>query len=767
MELVKKAVFENFLIKLENRLKSCGEHMQKQIAIHHDKQLISCTGQHSVVDRVANDIKNFFEINSVFCSYLTDKELSWEDLKYFKLVKLNEIQEFCDQIYEELNVKCPFLVEELRDEEPHDMNASFRIKITANKYYHDKLMQFLNHLLKSKIKVSLKFENELANVFTDSKVMIQIKHLQATQKCAILPIVAHQTFSHNINNKINVVYKSIVDDDLVSDAIVNSTNKELNLANGQVSAIILQKAGHSIQQSLAKNYPNGLNLSKENVAVTLSGKLKNKKFIFHCVMPVWERDTALMKTKFKQIIYSLMIEADMRQLRSIAFPAFGTGALNYPKALVPELMHECVTDYLNEINNQIEAVYFVVYDRDMETVKAFKNYLDLTNNNDMKSISRVDEFHLISDKQENIEKTKHALRNIANSEIKTQEFENNYLSQLDDASKDKIESICKSHVINLKWDNYFNKLMLVGRVSNILICINKITTIITNYALKQHTEAAAELVSQKVKWEYERNDQWVPYNMYENNKIEKEFNKVTKSKLELVDENGVNYLIDLNAKIQYKKDSPHQSNPIRRVDILKEQIAHIKYPDNWMKEKELNLIDLNHRDTEYQHVLEQIYASGFNDTNGLGKVVSIQRIQNKRLFAQYQIHREGFVDKYAANINERILFHGTEEKCVKDIWTKGFNRSYAGKNAVKFGKGVYFATSAWYSAQFADKMTKKHKRGHMFVVRVLTGRSVLGDPDMQMPKNGADTSVNDVINPAMFVIYHDAQAYPDYLFTFE
>ena len=38
---------------------------------------------------------------------------------------------------------------------------------------------------------------------------------------------------------------------------------------------------------------------------------------------------------------------------------------------------------------------------------------------------------------------------------------------------------------------------------------------------------------------------------------------------------------------------------------------------------------------------------------------------------------------------------------------------------------------------------------------------------MAYPPNNADTTVNNIQNPEIFVIYHDAQAYPEYLLTYE
>lgn len=90
------------------------------------------------------------------------------------------------------------------------------------------------------------------------------------------------------------------------------------------------------------------------------------------------------------------------------------------------------------------------------------------------------------------------------------------------------------------------------------------------------------------------------------------------------------------------------------------------------------------------------------------------------------------------------------------------------------GVGVYFAVNASYSAN--PRYTPPDASGHrrMYVARVLTGRYTLGDPTMRFtprrsPTDSADrydSLVDNLQRPSMFVIFHDDQAYPEYLITF-
>ena len=79
--------------------------------------------------------------------------------------------------------------------------------------------------------------------------------------------------------------------------------------------------------------------------------------------------------------------------------------------------------------------------------------------------------------------------------------------------------------------------------------------------------------------------------------------------------------------------------------------------------------------------------------------------------------------------------------------------------------GVYFAKSASYSNSYAEKNTTG--KCHMFVCKVLVGRFEVGNQSILTPNEGYDTTVDNSNNPTIFSIFHDSQAYPEYLFVYE
>ena len=99
------------------------------------------------------------------------------------------------------------------------------------------------------------------------------------------------------------------------------------------------------------------------------------------------------------------------------------------------------------------------------------------------------------------------------------------------------------------------------------------------------------------------------------------------------------------------------------------------------KEETVHLVQLDpmqNRD-EYNNV-----QGHFQLTEPDGQIVTIKRVQNPGLYGMYAVNRKKMDERKGSN--EKWLFRGTAAKNVKDINTKGFNRSFAGAN----GTHIYF-----------------------------------------------------------------------------
>uniref|UniRef100_A0A2K6D7A0 Poly [ADP-ribose] polymerase n=1 Tax=Macaca nemestrina TaxID=9545 RepID=A0A2K6D7A0_MACNE len=181
------------------------------------------------------------------------------------------------------------------------------------------------------------------------------------------------------------------------------------------------------------------------------------------------------------------------------------------------------------------------------------------------------------------------------------------------------------------------------------------------------------------------------------------------------------------------------------------------------------MVQLDPGQPEYNTIKDK-----FSQTCSSYTIEKIERIQNAFLWQSYQVKKRQMDIKNDDTNNERLLFHGTDADSVTYVNQHGFNRSYAGKNAVFYGKGTYFAVDASYSANDTYSKPDSNGRKHMYVVRVLTGVFTKGHaglvtPPPKNPHNPTDLfdSVTDnTQSPKLFVIFFDNQAYPEYFITF-
>jgi poly [ADP-ribose] polymerase 10/14/15 len=195
-------------------------------------------------------------------------------------------------------------------------------------------------------------------------------------------------------------------------------------------------------------------------------------------------------------------------------------------------------------------------------------------------------------------------------------------------------------------------------------------------------------------------------------------------------------------------------------------------------------------DQEYQLV-----ASAFMKTLlGKAEILGIERIQNLAMWQSYVVKRQTVcfretgqhgVDSKLAHQKaldrfERYwLWHATNKEVVHKIIQQGFNRSFCGKNATMYGKGVYFARDSKYSSNTLYSVPDNQGIQCMMACRVVVGEYCRGKrdaviPDVRDAKTHTlyDSTVglldrDTMSNPSIYVTYHDSQAYPEYIIQFK
>ncbi|MBI1955274.1 MAG: macro domain-containing protein [Acidobacteria bacterium] len=137
------------------------------------------------------------------------------------------------------------------------------------------------------------------------------------------------------------------------EAIVNAANTDLQLGGG-VAGAIRRKGGPWIQEHC--NWVGRIPLGE--AATTEGGSLKAKWVIHAASMELGGQTTA---ENLEAATRNSLLRAEQKKIRSIAFPAIGTGIAGFDTKRCAEIMLRVVADYLKG-KTSLEWVVFVLYD---------------------------------------------------------------------------------------------------------------------------------------------------------------------------------------------------------------------------------------------------------------------------------------------------------------------------------------------------------------------------------------------------------------------
>ena len=160
------------------------------------------------------------------------------------------------------------------------------------------------------------------------------------------------TCTMKLTDRIQIIQGDLTEMD--SDAIVNAANNDLQLGGG-VAGAIRRKGGPQIQAECDKIGP----VPVGGAAITTGGNLKARYVIHAASMQLGGRTAA--HALRSSTAHSLRIAAQKR-LKSVAFPAIGTGIAGFPMQECAEIMLREAVKHL-EGPTSLERILFVLFDR--------------------------------------------------------------------------------------------------------------------------------------------------------------------------------------------------------------------------------------------------------------------------------------------------------------------------------------------------------------------------------------------------------------------
>ncbi|XP_068122582.1 protein mono-ADP-ribosyltransferase PARP14-like isoform X2 [Hyperolius riggenbachi] len=365
-------------------------------------------------------------------------------------------------------------------------------------------------------------------------------------------------------------------------------------------------------------------------------------------------------------------------------------------------------------------------------------------------------FHLCAENRQSVDNTLSWLRELILKDQHENIITDECIQDFDVQEQDLLPQLQKKYQVTLTIDMPNSRIKVSGLSKDVSNVSSKIHEIIN----RKMKEREAERYSDLVEWGYYSGSNLIPFDKITNMELEKAKSQERQSVTINIGGIQHNVIMELNKARNASGDT---------VNLQRTPKLELSLPTFWDDTiEEVKVVPLTPGCTEYRKVQEH-----FQQTCMM-RILQISRVQNKHMWQNYEIKLKRFEEKNGVGNNERRLFHGTDITTTEQINCHGFNRSCAGRNDAKIGKGTYFATEAIYSSDDQYSKPDAHGHKHMYLARVLTGIFCKGDRDMAIlpPKDPAnptdlyDSAADDIRNPTVFVIFNDIQAYPEYLITF-
>lgn len=149
------------------------------------------------------------------------------------------------------------------------------------------------------------------------------------------------------------------------DALVNAANNRLWMGSG-VAGALKRSGGKEIEAEAVKKGP----IPIGEAVATGAGKLKARYVIHAAVMG---QDLKTDAEKIRQATKNSLLRADELGIKSVAFPAFGTGVGGFPLGECARIMISEVSQH-SAMKTSLERVVFALFDQ--LAYETFKQELD-------------------------------------------------------------------------------------------------------------------------------------------------------------------------------------------------------------------------------------------------------------------------------------------------------------------------------------------------------------------------------------------------------
>ncbi|CAF0819065.1 unnamed protein product [Rotaria sordida] len=571
-------------------------------------------------------------------------------------------------------------------------------------------------------------------------------------------------------NQYELKYENIFDNEILNFSNKQSTNEkdsknliniiQGNIINEQSDVIVICTLSKNLIESIFTVYGKSLqnllemkikeNLNNSIISITTDGKLPSKVIYFVLWKPNSNPD--ILCQSIQQLVFNVIEKAINENYKSITFPAIGCGEYGCSIRLIAETfikqVHEQLIKYPIKISFVIQPDRTDIYN---EFCKQFNSFQQQEQISITKSISLIIEKGKIEIEQGDIikqnvdviiassssEDLTQILMKAGGDEVEIayyQAYINNPNSLIISTPSGQLP--CK-RIFFIKWEPNRDPELLQQSV------IDLIWNVIQNVISYNYNSIAFPALGCG---KHACSIDIIIKTMIREMKKEIQMRKLSWLVKFIIEPNHQNIYDEFCKQLLSSNESYHAS-----IDY--------QLPLTWEKSKENKLRFILSKNTDEYKSISNNFDQAMKEK--YTKIIKIERIQNERWFMQYIAHWTDFKKRLNKDTEKR-LYHGCSEEAANSIIEDCFNRSFAGVNGTTYGIGVYFSSSAAYSHEFT-RLNSNQERC-MFLARVLIGKTTLGNKSMKTRPFGFDSTTD---GHHIFVTYHDAQAYAEYLITYK
>ncbi|XP_070569580.1 protein mono-ADP-ribosyltransferase PARP14-like [Ptychodera flava] len=321
-----------------------------------------------------------------------------------------------------------------------------------------------------------------------------------------------------------------------TDAIVNSTNRDLDLYRGSgIQAAILQAGGYSISDECRKYGK----LPRGGIIMTSAGNLLCKNIIH----------VAFESSKFEKILFDVFSFAESKKLQRISMPLLGTGGLKMkPKDVIRKILdtigsfaYKCKPQTLTQIrvvifdSKDCSTLQEVMKEFQKKTMKETHGFLKWAYEKTRTTISQAvslmapskttaDQldtgranfqsflgrgfdkvtFTLYACSNQDIKYAVKSLQQFIDEEQNVQEIEKPFVKKLNDEDLARIREVAIQQEVECELQGESpsipSKIILRGLGQDVLRALTEINKILDDVATKIHNEERQKLLAHNVSW---------------------------------------------------------------------------------------------------------------------------------------------------------------------------------------------------------------------------------------------------------------------------